>query len=138
MQGMSVAWDSISMQAIFRLDNFQALLGPEITMALADIGILLKDTAIANTWRVFANPTGTLANTITAWMPSNTEVDVEALVQYDRRREYGFTGMTDSLGRTYKFDPGKPYMHPALDDNRPIIEALMTDAVVAALGRLAP
>lgn len=44
-------------------------------------------------------------------------------VEYARRIEFGFLGMTDSLGRTF-FQPSLPYLRPALHKNEKKIAKL--------------
>ncbi len=132
----SMAFDVESLAAIARLAGFAALLDPEIIAALAWSGEMLVTTAQANTWAVFANPTGTLAGSIYFHMLGATEAEVGVGVPYGRRREYGFSGMTDALGRFYPNDPGKPYLEPALQEDLPLIQAKMELAVNSALGRL--
>lgn len=136
MQDFSMSFDPGSLTAIERLAGFGALLDPEIIAALAWSGELVVTTAQANTWRVFANPTGQLADSISFRMASPMEAEVGVGVPYGRRREYGFSGMTDALGRFYPYDPGKPYLGPALEEDIPLIRAKMELACYNALGRL--
>lgn len=133
----NVSFDPTSLQEIVRLQGFSALLNSEITSALARSGQILVSAAEANTWRVFANPTGQLASSIYFYVVSPSEVAVAVGVPYGARREYGFSGKTDSLGRFYANDPGKPYLQPAVDDNQAQVAAIMAQAVNNALGRVA-
>lgn len=132
----SIGFDPQSLQELVRLQGFSALLNPEITAALTKAGQVLVGAAQANTWQVFANPTGQLADSIYFYVVSPMEVAVAVGVPYGRRREYGFSGMTDSLGRFYANDPARPYLTPAVDDNQAQITALMEQAVNNALGRV--
>lgn len=65
--------------------------------------------------------------------PDLGEVGVGANVSYARRRELGFSGMTDSLGRFYSNDPGKFYLHNALEQSRPAIFAAFVTATESVL-----
>ena len=132
----SMGFDPGSLAQIARLAGFSALLDPEIVAALAWSGELVVTTARANTWRVFANPTGNLADSIYFHMAGPMEAEVAVGVPYGRRREYGFSGMTDALGRFYPYDPAKPYLEPALEEDIPLIQARMELACNNALGRL--
>jgi hypothetical protein len=131
------SFDPGSLSAITQLLGFGALLNPEITNALTQGGQLLLTAAQDNTWQVFANPTGALADSGYFYVISPTEVAVAFGVPWAQRREKGFSGMTDALGRYYASDPGKPYAQPAVDDNQDAIQALMAIAVNSALGRVA-
>lgn len=134
MQNFRLSFDPGSLSKITHLIGFEALLNPEITAALTQSGELLVTTAQTNTWSVFANPTGALAGSIYFYVISPMEVAVAVGVPYGRRREYGFSGMTDSLGRHFINDPGKPYLQPALDTDSPLVQELMTTAVYNAWG----
>lgn len=128
--------DAPSLAEIVRLQGFAALLNPEITNALAQAGQLLVTAAQDNTWQVFDNPTGALADSITFYVTSPEEVAVTVGVPYGHRREMGFSGQTDSLGRYYPYDPAKPYLIPAMEQNEQAVLDLMSAAVNSALGRV--
>lgn len=136
MSDFSVGFDPGSLAKIVRLEGFAALLNPQITAALVLSGELLVATAQANTWQVFDNPTGQLADSIYFYVVSPEEVDVAVGVPYGRRREMGFDGMYDSLGRGPFHDPAKPYLQPAVDASRDQIQELMTIAVYDAWGSI--
>ena len=136
MQNFSISFDPGSLDKITQLKGFAALLNPEIQDALTQGASLLVTTAQANTWAVFTNPSGALADSITSYVVSPTEVDIIVGVPYGRRREYGFSGMTDSLGRFFANDPGKPYAQPAVDTDAPMIQMLVETAVYNAWGEV--
>lgn len=131
----SASLEAQSLAELTRLQGFSALLRPEITTALTQAGQLLVTTAQDNTWRVFERPTGQLAESIYFYVASPMEVQVRVGVPYGRRREYGFSGMTDALGRYYANDPGKPYLEPAVTAHTQTVQELIREAVDAALGR---
>lgn len=128
--------DADSLAALVRLRGFESLLDPAITGALTEAGKLLVGAAQANTWEAFMHPTGALAGSITFYVPSPEEVAVSVGVPYGHRREKGFSGQTDSLGRYYANDPAEPYLIPAMEENEAAVLALMADAVQVALGRV--
>lgn len=80
------------------------------------------------------NPTGALEASLAS---RPTGVPFETMVgpdtPYDRRREYGFSGMTDSLGRYYANDPGKPYVEPAFTENVEIVGGIYSNELDAAI-----
>lgn len=130
------SFDPGSLQEITRLQGFAALLNPEVTQGLTEAGTLLTNAAVANTWSVFANPSGELADTIYPYVISPTEVAIAVGAPHGRRREKGFSGMTDALGRFYANDPAKPYLQPAVDDHQQEVAEIMEMRVNAALGRI--
>ena len=135
-------FDPVSLEELVRLAGFSALLDPEITKALTQAGELIVTTAQRNTWNVFDNPLGygndpILADTIYFHVAGPKEVDVAVGAIYGRRREMGFTGMTDSLGRFYASDPPKPYLLPAVAEDQELIMNMVELAVNNALDRVA-
>src|SRR2546430_6739801 len=110
-----IGFDPASLSEIARFYGFKACLSEEMSSAMQEAGELLEKAAQDNTDRVFENPTGELKSTIQAILDSPYEVQIGSNSPYARRREYGFSGMTDSLGRYFASDPARPYMKPALD-----------------------
>lgn len=132
----SASFDTGSLAALTRLMGFGALLNPNIQAALTEAGTLLTNAAVANTWQVFEHPTGKLAGAIYPWLVSPSEMEIRVDSPYGRRREEGFSGQTDSLGRYYADDPAKPYLRPALADNQEAIKQLIAEAVQITLSEL--
>lgn len=128
--------DPGSLDELVRLQGFAALLDPAITQALTEAGTLLTNAAVANTWSVFDNPTGALASSIYPYVISPTEVAVAVGVIYGARREYGYLGKVDSLGRVGHDGP-RPYLQPAVDQHQQEVAEIMEMAVNTALGRIA-
>jgi hypothetical protein len=129
--------DPLSLAELVRMQGFSALLDPEITAGLAESGNLLVNAAVAKTWEVFANPTGRLASTIYFYVVSPSEVALVVASPYGQRREKGFSGMTDALGRFYPYDPAKPYLEPTITEQSPNVLRIMENATNTALGRIA-
>lgn len=86
--------------------------------------------------------TGTLRRAIRGKVlnPYLGQVGVLATVPYARRREYGFDGRTDALGRFYPMDPVDPdkrahmfYLRRALQTSQPEINALYRTATALAI-----
>jgi hypothetical protein len=136
MTQFAMSFDPASMSEIAQFAGFQAYLSEEVQGAMTEAGQLLAEAAAARTWVVFANPSGRLAGSIMPVLDSPYEVQIGSDLPYARRREYGFSGKTDSLGRHYANDPGKPYFGPALEDNRQAVLQLLDKAVLAALQRM--
>ena len=133
---LSMSFDDKSMKELVAFAGFGTLLSEEVQTALKQAGELLTQAAVANTWEVFANPTGQLASTLGIVVESPFEIIVGSDSPYAARREYGFSGQTDSLGRYFANDPAKPYLGPALQDNQQAVLQLIDAAVEKALARV--
>lgn len=133
---LSLSFSPQSLSEIARFYSFGVFLSDEMAVAMKEAGDVLTAAAVANTWSVFAHPTGNLASGIHPVLDSPFEVQVMADVIYSHRREYGFQGMTDSLGRSFPNDGAKPYLQPALDDNEQSVLALIESAAERAFGRM--
>jgi hypothetical protein len=136
MLDFHASFDPQSLEEIVRLQGFAGLLNPEVQQGLTEAGTLLTNAAVANTWNVFDRPSGELADSIYPYVISPTEVAVAVGVPYGRRREYGFVGRVDSLGRIGTDGP-RPYLQPAVDDHQAEVQEIMEMAVNTALGRIA-
>src|SRR5579859_278084 len=136
MTTFSRSFDLPSLAALARLHGFSVLLDDEIQPALIDVAQKITQDAQANTWQVFDNPSGKLADRIYPFVVSPAEMEIRVDVPYGRRRELGFSGMTDSLGRFFANDPAKPYLQPALDANIDYAQERVGLAVESALVRL--
>lgn len=134
---LNIAFDPASLSTISHLSNFGSILSQEITPELEAIGEMIAEAMTTNTWQVFAEPTGQLADAITPVLTSPLELIIQVNVPYAWRMEEGFFG-ADSLGRVYS-QQGKPYALPALVDNEDQIAVMMNiaigNALAAAAGR---
>lgn len=134
MFDLSLAFDAHSLAVIARMLGFEALLDAEIATAVEKSADYVATTAQDNTWIVFENPTGDLADSIQVVLNGPRQADITVGVPYGRRREEGFSGMTDSLGRYFAHDPGKPYMQPAADSSHDQIALFFTEATLHVIG----
>lgn len=133
---LTVGFDEAAFGTLARLAQFSTFLDNEIAPTLQKIGEDIAYDAITNTWAVFANPSGKLASTIQAIPVDAMSIEVGSDSPYAARREFGFSGMTDSLGRTFENDPGKPYLEPALTANEDKIMQAMGAAMAEAFAQL--
>lgn len=131
---ISAGFDPASLGAIANLTQFSRFLDPEMSSALDEVGKLLVQSAVANTWEVFANPTGKLADAISYALNGPMEVIITVDVPYAWRMEEGFHG-ADSLGRIYD-EEGKPYAMPALVANEDQITQIMSNAAADAIAAM--
>ncbi len=136
MMDFTMGFDSHSLAEIAQFYSFSVFLSEEMATAMKEAGDLVAAAAIANTWTVFAHPTGELASSIAPVLDSPFEVQIGADVPYARRREFGFSGMTASLGRFFPYDPAKPYMAPALAANEQAVMTLVEEAAIRTWARI--
>ena len=132
----NIAWDARSLQVIKDLGYADILLAGAVQAGLAYSGRILVYQAQQLTWQRFQNPSGALAASIHAVRESPYEIEIGSELPYARRREFGFSGMTDSLGRFYADDPGAYYLEDAMNASLEEIEARMASTINAALARL--
>lgn len=133
---LTASLDAASMANVEKLLEFDSLFEPAIHTAidLSMDGII----AAAQTymWATFINPTGPLENAF----EKNIEGEIGIISNptiYAQRRNDGFSGQTDSLGRYYPYDPGIHYMEFALQISEPFVEttfAIETETALASLG----
>ena len=137
MQGLiDIAYEPKSLKRLGNMLSVHSFLAPELSSTMRQVGDIVVAAAVANTWEVFEDPTGELASTIKAMLSGPYEVTIGSDSPYAMRRELGFMGMTDSLGRGPYDDPAKPYMQPALDDNVSQIDIMISDAVARAMANM--
>jgi len=132
----SLAFDSASIRELSAYAGISSLLAEELQGTMKEVGQWLVEAAQAKTWEVFASPTGALASTIAPVQNSPYEVQIQVGAPYGRRREYGFSGMVDSLGRYFANDPAKPYLGPTLEAKEDQVEEMLSQAVQSVLERL--
>ena len=130
---MQFSFDPFTLQELDALAMFPEYVRVEVDKALFEGAKIWAQAAIDNTWRDFKNPTGELASGIVAIMEGQGSAMVVSEVAYAWRREEGFSGRTDSLGRYFAHDPGIHYMQNAFDDKLLEVEMLAQIAVAKAL-----
>jgi len=122
---------SITYLSLFRggVTGFQGVYEAELEKAGLDSLKALHLSAENHMWTTFMNPTGPLEDSLSedmetpyrGWMGSESE--------YARRRNWGFVGMYDSLGRGPYSDEGIEYMEYAISDMEPVISGYYQRAV---------
>lgn len=131
----SVTLDAASVARMAALINCAPIFTAYYSAAMNACVNRVATKAKQNTADRFADPTGTLMRGINGYVISPFEgvVGVGQQVPYARRREFGFNGMTDALGRTYTNDPGFFYLRDALEDSRPFIASAFRGAAQLAI-----
>jgi len=105
---LDIQFDPSSMASIARLLSFDVMLEEEMAPANQEAIDIVTQAAQANTWTAFQHPTGQLAGSLAGVLISPWEAAMTAGVPWDWRRARGYSGMTDSLGRFYPYDPAEP------------------------------
>ena len=131
----SMTFDAASLARMATLVNAAPIFAAayQTAMGACVAKVVTESKNVAST--SFANPTGTLMRGITGYVetPWRGIVGVGQQVPYARRREYGFSGMTDALGRTYTDDPGAMYLHQGLENSRTFIRSAFFGATQLAI-----
>ena len=132
--------EGASQQRIAQLSAFDALLAPALLDATGKSLEAVQSYAVDYMESTFMNPTGELEGAfyqVIELVGSSIEGKLINPSAYAWRRDRGFSGMTDSLGRYFPYDPGIEYAETALAAEIPAIEHYFSDAVgtvIAAVG----
>lgn len=133
-EAFSVSFDPRSISEIAQLYGFGVLLSHEVQAAFREGGsLLVKSVQGAMHWE---NPSGDLERSIRPVHDSPYELQVGSDLPYARRRELGFSGRTDRLGRYYAKDDGAFYMKRGFEASQSHILASIENAAERALQRL--
>ncbi|GCE14199.1 HK97 gp10 family phage protein [Tengunoibacter tsumagoiensis] len=134
MAGFSMSFDPRSLAQIAQFAGFGVYMSEEVQAALSESGDILVGAVRGNMhWQ---NPSGRLEASIRKVNDSPYELEIGSDLPYARRREFGFSGMVDRLGRYYHFDPGAYYFAAAANQEHDHVFGLVEDAVERALNRL--
>jgi hypothetical protein len=108
-------------------DVVKIRLADALVKSLDDLRVSAQYYMMSN----FVNATGALENSLVVNpYASPWEGDLYTMSDYAFRREYGFAGKTDSLGRLYRDDFGIAYMHYALAEEVENIYLNYEDAIM--------
>lgn len=132
----SFSFDSASLQAIRGITGFSAFLDPAMLIGMQAAVDLLQADARSYMYATFQNPQGALEDAVDKDVPDSYTGTVFNESPYAWRREEGFSGMTDSLGRFYPNDPGIHYFATTLAQDTPQLEAIFAGAVTSAASQL--
>lgn len=98
--------DTASLETIRAFENYQAILEPALEVSMKEGIDLLQGNASAYMWATFQNPTGPTEDDSWQSFIDPYQSWLENTAPQATRLEYGFSGMTDSLGRYYPLWPG--------------------------------
>lgn len=117
-----VELDPATVRAIAGLEHWQVRFKSHVMAAMGLSAEEVQQQAEDYMNMVFINPQGgiedTLQNKVTAW----NRAQVWSEEPYAQRLQYGFSGMTDSLGRFYPYWPEYDWANHAIDMAEPWVE----------------
>jgi hypothetical protein len=128
----SISWSPESLKQIAQLVGMAGMLSPVIQQALSKGGDAIVETAVANTWERFRNPSGELASSIHKLEQSPFELLVGSDDPKAHRREFSFKG-PDALGRMFPNDPAAFYLTDAMSMRQDDILELLQQGVQTLL-----
>src|SRR2546429_9988136 len=117
--------DPDALAKIKQFEGWKIVLEEELVKAHRKSDIALKAAAKANmNWK---NPSGKLKGSVKRRVVNPYASWVGTDLPYAWRRERGFSGKTDSLGRYFVHDPGQFYMENTLKQKRGEIDVNFTE-----------
>jgi hypothetical protein len=127
-----MVFDAGDLQRIQLLANYKQYLDPQTHDAMQDSVNMLQADSRAYMWATFKNPTGPLEDAVQVDVIDASSGMVFNESPYAWRREEGFSGMTDSLGRFFPSDSGIHYFATTLAQDADQIEQRFAQAMQAA------
>lgn len=136
---MEIGIKSNAFAVAAQLASFGPILATELYLAM-DVSLnLLEASTISYMFASFYNPSGELEGNFTQEITQDLGGIQGKLINDSPsawRREAGFSGMTDSLGRFFPNDPGIDYMADTLANEADVIVSTFKDACIIALSYL--
>ncbi len=132
--------DPAALAAARSMQNWLPTLQAELEPAIETSLQTMETTAIGFCYDHFANPSGYLEGSFTIQGPTTSGNAVQGYLSNDAphawRREYGFSGMTDSLGRYFPYDPGIMYLNNTLTNTMSQTLLAVQNAVEMAIAKV--
>ncbi len=135
MSLFNVSWDAQSLKIIEELGYADVLLSGVLQAGMGQSASILIAAMQRLMDERFKNPTGTLASSLHQVKDSPFEVTIGSDLPYAARRNWGFVGMTDSLGRVGT-DEGIYYAEDGMNESEPEIAQRLTLLIEQALRRM--
>ena len=133
---LDIALDAASLKRVAAFSYYPTILDVEFTAAMQASVELLEASTYADMWETFTNPTGQLEDSLGYGVDSPYQAWMGTDSPYGRRRNYGFSGMTDALGRFYPHDVGIHWAERAVLVNENKIKKIFNDALLITAYKL--
>lgn len=134
---INLGFDAASLSALMKVGDFESILAAQLMDAHAESLDEMKQAAQAEMMAGFMNPTGKMETSWRQGVTSPKRSWLRNTAPYSQRREYGFSGLYDSLNRFYPFDPGIMWAHNAVELAEPVITEIFTAHVRDAMNEVA-
>ena len=135
---INLGFDAASLERLSRLTEFDMMLALFFGEAMATSLDELEAASQAMMAAGFKNPTGVLETAFRKRVSNPFRAILGNYLPYAQRRNYGFSGMTDSLGRFYPHDPGIEWAEGAVEMATPYVEEIFRKAVLDAIAEVTP
>ena len=126
---LRVALDPATLVMLSHMADWEARAIPNFVLAMGRTVDIVEGEAQAWMWSHFINPTGRLENDFTKDVFGPYDAELVNMSLYGQRRNYGFSGMTDALGRYYPSDPGIEWAENAIANSYPKVEGVWFSAI---------
>jgi len=121
--------DEASLATLHSFANYETVLEPALSNAMESGISMIQAYATDFMYSHFRNPTGAMESAWDAEVQSPYLAILGNTAPYSQRRNYGFSNMTDSLGRYYAHDPGIGWAELTLVAEQYKIEAVFQAAI---------
>lgn len=139
MATMGLSFQPNLLGVMSQFSQFQDTLKKHIATATETAGGIIGEEQVQFMWATFNNPQGPLEDSVGVRMQSEYLAWIgpdpgEAASVYAWRRDRGFSGMVDSLGRLSVYDPGIEYAEESIANPNVLqqVAEIYTEAVYAA------
>lgn len=133
---LALAFQPNLLGVLAQFSQFDATLKKYLATATERGASYILDKGVAN--QHWQNPRPVLQDSFGVVMLDYKSALIGSPEPHARRREFGFTGMTDSLGRFYPHDPGAFFMTEAIADENTLLDVAQAyiDAIYGAWNEL--
>jgi hypothetical protein len=123
---LNIEVDPVSLVEFSRVQN-AGMFQSSVQQALERSSVVLETTATGFMWDHFQNPTGELENSWVTGVLDWNQAYLDNTADYARRRNFGFSGHTDALGRFYPVDEGIAWAENSIEMATPEIEGIFDE-----------
>lgn len=128
--------DEATYKRVLAFSYFPTIMDAEFGVAMLESVQMLQLDAWRFMYDNFKAPTGQLEESLMYVVESPYEAWMGSELPYARRRDWGFSGMTDALGRYYPYDPGIYWAENTIAKDIRKIDNLFSDALLRTAYKL--